>query len=127
MECLVANVEHVVFDIETALDEQYGALPLPFPGMDSKPLFFCKFIFFCTATLPPIRICFCQPLNTHLELLLQSLSQRCASSSARQWAAKRAPCARSVTSAATEPSSASTGCAVCAKRATSANSCTNTT
>lgn len=36
MECLVANVDHVIFEIETALDEQYGALPLPFPGMDSK-------------------------------------------------------------------------------------------
>lgn len=36
MECLVANVDHVTFDVETALDEQYGALPLPFPGMDSE-------------------------------------------------------------------------------------------
>lgn len=32
----MANVDHVIFEIETALDEQYGALPLPFPGMDSK-------------------------------------------------------------------------------------------
>lgn len=36
MECLIANVDHIKFDIEVALDEQYGALPLPFPGMDSK-------------------------------------------------------------------------------------------
>lgn len=36
MECIVAHVDHVKFDIEVALDEQYGALPLPFPGMDSK-------------------------------------------------------------------------------------------
>lgn len=35
MEYLIANVEHFKFDIEVALDEQYGALPLPFPGMDS--------------------------------------------------------------------------------------------
>lgn len=35
MECLVAHVDHVKFDIEVALDEQYGALPLPFQGMDS--------------------------------------------------------------------------------------------
>jgi len=35
MECIVANVEHMRFDIEIALDEQYGALPLPFTGMDS--------------------------------------------------------------------------------------------
>lgn len=32
---MVANVEHMRFDIEEALDEQYGALPLPFTGMDS--------------------------------------------------------------------------------------------
>lgn len=38
MECLVANVEHIKFDIEIALDEQFGALPLPFPGMDSKSI-----------------------------------------------------------------------------------------
>ena len=36
MECVVANVEHMHFDIEIALDEQYGALPLPFTGMDSE-------------------------------------------------------------------------------------------
>lgn len=36
MECIIANVENAKFDIEIALDEQYGALPLPFPGMDSK-------------------------------------------------------------------------------------------
>jgi cleavage and polyadenylation specificity factor subunit 4 len=36
MECIVANVDHMRFDIEVALDEQYGALPLPFTGMDSK-------------------------------------------------------------------------------------------
>lgn len=35
MECIVANVDNMQFDIETALDEQYGALPLPFTGMDS--------------------------------------------------------------------------------------------
>lgn len=36
MEVLVANVDHIKFDIDFALEEQYGALPLPFPGMDSK-------------------------------------------------------------------------------------------
>lgn len=36
MEVLVANVDHIKFDIDYALEEQYGALPLPFPGMDSK-------------------------------------------------------------------------------------------
>lgn len=38
MECIVANVENFRFDIEVALDEQFGALPLPFSGMDSKLL-----------------------------------------------------------------------------------------
>jgi len=32
----VANVDNIKFDIEVALEEQYGALPLPFAGMDSK-------------------------------------------------------------------------------------------
>lgn len=36
MEFLIANVEHLLFKIETDLSEQYGALPLPFSGMDSK-------------------------------------------------------------------------------------------
>lgn len=35
MEVLLANVDHIKFDIDYALEEQYGALPLPFPGMDS--------------------------------------------------------------------------------------------
>lgn len=35
MEYIIASVDHIKFDIEVALDEQYGALPLPFPGMDS--------------------------------------------------------------------------------------------
>lgn len=36
MEFIVANVEHIEFKIERDLNEQFGALPLPFPGMDSK-------------------------------------------------------------------------------------------
>jgi hypothetical protein len=36
MEFIVANVDNIKFDIEVALEEQYGALPLPFAGMDSK-------------------------------------------------------------------------------------------
>jgi hypothetical protein len=39
MEFIVANVDNIKFDIEVALEEQYGALPLPFAGMDSKYLF----------------------------------------------------------------------------------------
>lgn len=36
MEFIVANVDHIEFKIERDLNEQFGALPLPFPGMDSK-------------------------------------------------------------------------------------------
>lgn len=45
MEVLVANVDHIKFDVEIALEEQYGALPLPFPGMDSKFNFNNNFLF----------------------------------------------------------------------------------
>lgn len=44
MEVIVANVDHIKFDIDFALDEQYGALPLPFPGMDSKCQFTLNYI-----------------------------------------------------------------------------------
>ncbi|KAJ8929323.1 hypothetical protein NQ314_018000 [Rhamnusium bicolor] len=43
MEFLVANVDHIKFDIEVALDEQFGALPLPFPGMDKSTAAVCQF------------------------------------------------------------------------------------
>lgn len=36
MDFIIANVEHIEFKIERDLNEQYGSLPLPFPGMDSK-------------------------------------------------------------------------------------------
>ncbi len=39
MEALVASLDDIKFDIEKALEEQHGALPLPFPGMDSKLYF----------------------------------------------------------------------------------------
>lgn len=40
MDFIIANVEHIEFKIERDLNEQYGSLPLPFPGMDSKYLVF---------------------------------------------------------------------------------------
>ncbi|CAH0398942.1 unnamed protein product [Chilo suppressalis] len=43
MEVLVANVDHIKFDIDYALEEQYGALPLPFPGMDKSTAAVCEF------------------------------------------------------------------------------------
>ena len=34
---VVADTSHLpLFDIEIAIDQQIGAQPLPFPGMDSK-------------------------------------------------------------------------------------------
>lgn len=36
MDVIIANVEHIDFKIERDLNEQYGSLPLPFTGMDSK-------------------------------------------------------------------------------------------
>lgn len=36
---ILTDVGNIKFDIEVALDEQYGALPLPFAGMDSKLMF----------------------------------------------------------------------------------------
>jgi len=35
----VAGFDDIKFNVEIALDEQHGALPLPFNGMDSKLLF----------------------------------------------------------------------------------------
>ncbi|KAL3285266.1 hypothetical protein HHI36_019376 [Cryptolaemus montrouzieri] len=43
MELLVANVSHIKFDIEIALEEQFGALALPFPGMDKSTAAVCQF------------------------------------------------------------------------------------
>lgn len=36
MDMIIANVDHIQFKIERDLNEQFGALPLPFPGMDSE-------------------------------------------------------------------------------------------
>lgn len=36
MDLIIANVETFEFKIERDLNEQYGSLPLPFSGMDSK-------------------------------------------------------------------------------------------
>lgn len=34
----MAGFDDIKFNVEIALDEQHGALPLPFNGMDSKSL-----------------------------------------------------------------------------------------
>ncbi|XP_008480649.1 cleavage and polyadenylation specificity factor subunit 4-like [Diaphorina citri] len=43
MECLVANVENIKFDIEIALENQHDILPSPFPGMDKSMTAVCEF------------------------------------------------------------------------------------
>lgn len=43
MELLVAPVDHITFDIEHALAQQIGSLPLPFPGMDKSGAAVCEF------------------------------------------------------------------------------------
>lgn len=36
MQDMLATVDHLKFDLEIAVEQQLGAQPLPFPGMDSK-------------------------------------------------------------------------------------------
>lgn len=36
MQEIIASVDHIKFDLEIAVEQQLGAQPLPFPGMDSK-------------------------------------------------------------------------------------------
>lgn len=43
MEVLVARVDDMKFDIEVALEEQHGTLPLPFNGMDKSIAGVCNF------------------------------------------------------------------------------------
>ena len=39
MQEVVANLDHVKFDLEYAIEQQLGVQPLPFTGMDSKYLY----------------------------------------------------------------------------------------
>lgn len=43
MEDLLSSVGNMKFDIEIALEQQLGALPLPFPGMDKSGAAVCGF------------------------------------------------------------------------------------
>ena len=43
MEVIVASVDDIKFDIELQLEQQYGAAPLPFPGMDKSTAAVCEF------------------------------------------------------------------------------------
>ncbi|XP_043956628.1 cleavage and polyadenylation specificity factor subunit 4 isoform X1 [Gambusia affinis] len=43
MQELLANVDHIKFDLEFAVEQQLGAQPLPFPGMDKSGSAVCEF------------------------------------------------------------------------------------
>uniref|UniRef100_A0A8C6WKP6 Cleavage and polyadenylation specificity factor subunit 4 n=1 Tax=Neogobius melanostomus TaxID=47308 RepID=A0A8C6WKP6_9GOBI len=42
MQDLLANVDHIKFDLEIAVKQQLGAQPLPFPGMDKSGSAVCE-------------------------------------------------------------------------------------
>uniref|UniRef100_A0A8C1ZP33 Cleavage and polyadenylation specificity factor subunit 4 n=1 Tax=Cyprinus carpio TaxID=7962 RepID=A0A8C1ZP33_CYPCA len=43
MQELIASVDHIKFDLEIAVEQQLGAQPLPFPGMDKSGAAVCEF------------------------------------------------------------------------------------
>ncbi|NXU99117.1 CPSF4 factor, partial [Cettia cetti] len=43
MQELIASVDHITFDLELAVEQQLGAQPLPFPGMDKSGAAVCEF------------------------------------------------------------------------------------
>ncbi|XP_002734616.1 cleavage and polyadenylation specificity factor subunit 4-like [Saccoglossus kowalevskii] len=43
MQNIVSNVSNIKFDIELALEQQLGSIPLPFPGMDKSGSAICVF------------------------------------------------------------------------------------
>lgn len=43
MQTIVANVEHINFELEVQIEMQHGTLPLPFPGMDKSNSAVCQF------------------------------------------------------------------------------------
>ncbi|XP_036828175.1 cleavage and polyadenylation specificity factor subunit 4-like [Oncorhynchus mykiss] len=43
MQDLLATVDHIKFDLEIAVEQQLGAQPLPFPGMDKSGAAVCEF------------------------------------------------------------------------------------
>uniref|UniRef100_A0AAY5L209 Cleavage and polyadenylation specificity factor subunit 4 n=1 Tax=Esox lucius TaxID=8010 RepID=A0AAY5L209_ESOLU len=43
MQDLIATVDHIKFDLEIAVEQQLGAQPLPFPGMDKSGAAVCEF------------------------------------------------------------------------------------
>uniref|UniRef100_A0A8D3E489 Cleavage and polyadenylation specificity factor subunit 4 n=1 Tax=Scophthalmus maximus TaxID=52904 RepID=A0A8D3E489_SCOMX len=43
MQDLLASADHIKFDLEIAVEQQLGAQPLPFPGMDKSGSAVCEF------------------------------------------------------------------------------------
>nr|XP_061805242.1 cleavage and polyadenylation specificity factor subunit 4 isoform X3 [Nerophis lumbriciformis] len=43
MQDILANADHIKFDLEIAVEQQLGAQPLPFPGMDKSGSAVCEF------------------------------------------------------------------------------------
>lgn len=43
MQELISNVEHIRFELEMAVEQQLGAQPLPFPGMDKSGAAVCEY------------------------------------------------------------------------------------
>jgi len=50
MQEVLANVTNIRFDLEYALEQQLGALPLPFPGMDKSGAAVCDFFIVSTCS-----------------------------------------------------------------------------
>ena len=46
MDLIVAPIASIKFDIEVALEQQLGAQPLPFPGMDSNENIYLNWVRF---------------------------------------------------------------------------------
>lgn len=63
MELLVAGFDDIKFNVEIALDEQHGALPLPFNGMDSKSLLL--FFFYSIKSLCLLLLYKCDMKTIH--------------------------------------------------------------
>jgi hypothetical protein len=110
MDLIVANVSGMKFDIEVALEQQFGALPLPFTGMDSE---------LHPSALSSLLIYVCLYLFQSPLVLFVNSTPRAAANEVLP--------VPSDMSAATAALCANIGSEASAKRATSASSCTSST
>ena len=75
MQEVIAPVSSIRFDIEIAIEQQIGSLPLPFPGMDSK---ISRLNQFCFGVYLHVLfvLCDCGQLSgsvVHIQLLIITL------------------------------------------------------